>query len=172
MSSEHIGILLGVVEDNKDPRGEGRVRVRFTTFTGNLVSDFIPIIVPMAGKKRGFRTSPEEGDECVVVFDRGDPDNGYVVGFLHNGVDTTPSDANNKRVIVSVNGHRVEMFDTVDGPGTSPGNKGHLLLADGHGNQIELTNGHMRITAVGQLDITAATVTIQGRPVVPGSGPM
>ena len=46
----------------------------------------------MAGKERGFWYMPEVGDEALVAFELGDFDHPFVVGFLHNGVDTPPDD--------------------------------------------------------------------------------
>ena len=89
-----------------------------------------------------------------------------MIGFLHNGADAPPSDDPKVRVIASVNGHRIEWHE----PDPKNGNKGSLGSRDGHGTVIELTNAHTRITAKGQLDLSAHVLTIQGRPVVPGAG--
>jgi phage baseplate assembly protein V len=166
MEGDLSGVLVGVVIDRDDPDGQGRIRVRYPDFPGLLESDWIPISSPMAGKGRGFRFCPELEDECLISFRRGDADHPFVVGFLHNGVDTPPSDDVHRRVIASVNGHSITFYD----PTPANGNRGRLLIEDGHGTQIELTNGHTRITAVGQLDLSAQVLTLNGRPVVPGGG--
>ena len=44
----------------------------------------------MAGKERGYWFMPEVDDEAIVAFEHGDFDHPFVVGFLHNGVDTPP----------------------------------------------------------------------------------
>jgi uncharacterized protein involved in type VI secretion and phage assembly len=164
--TDFSGVLIGTVEDRDDPDHQGRILVSFETFSGRLESYWAPIAAPMAGGSRGFRFAPELGDECLVAFDRSDPDHPYVVGFLHNGVDAPPSDDPQERVIASVNGHRITFRD----PDPSNGNKGSLVIQDAHGTRIEMTNGHTRVTALGQLDIKADVLTIQGRPVVPGAG--
>jgi uncharacterized protein involved in type VI secretion and phage assembly len=103
-----------------------------------------------------------------VAFDRGDPDSPYVVGYLHNGKDHPPSSDPQERVIASLNGHRIVFHD----PDVKEGDRGRLAIEDGHGTSIELTNGHMRITTLGQLDIQADVLTLNGRPVLPGKGPV
>lgn len=166
MTGAFSGVLVGLVVDRDDPAGEGRVRVSFPTFAEEMDSFWAPIANPMAGKGRGFRFSPELGDECLVAFDRSDPDHPYIVGFLHNGVDRPPSSDPQERVIESVNGHRIAFRD----PGVSLGDRGSLTIEDGHGTSIELSNGHMKITGAVQLDIRAAVLTLNGRPVTPGAG--
>jgi uncharacterized protein involved in type VI secretion and phage assembly len=163
---EFSGVLLGTVEDRDDDGAQGRVLVSFPDFAESLDSFWAPIASPMAGASRGFRFAPEIGDECLVAFDRSHPEHPYVIGFLHNGVDAPPSDDPKVRVIASVNGHRIEWHD----PDPRNGNKGSLVIKDGHGTVIELTNAHMRIECKGQLDITADVLTLQGRPVAHGAG--
>jgi uncharacterized protein involved in type VI secretion and phage assembly len=160
------GVLVGQVVDRDDPQGEGRIRVSFPTFSDGMESTWATIAYPMAGGGRGFRFSPEIDDECLVAFDRSDPDHPYIVGFLHNGVDRPPSDDPHERVIASVNGHRIVFHD----PDVQHGNRGTLRIEDAYGTFIEMTDGHVRITGAVQLDLAAAVVTIQGRPVTPGSG--
>jgi uncharacterized protein involved in type VI secretion and phage assembly len=160
------GVLIGTVEDRDDDVAQGRVLVSFPQFSDGLDSFWAPVASPMAGAGRGFHFAPEKGDECLVAFDRACSQHPYVIGFLHNGADAPPSKDPQVRVIASVNGHRIEWHDATP----KNGNKGSLVIKDGHGTTIELTNAHMRIQCKGQLDISADVVTIQGRPVVPGRG--
>jgi uncharacterized protein involved in type VI secretion and phage assembly len=162
------GVLIGVVEGRDDPQGEGRIQVSFPLFADRVDSVWAPIAYPMAGKSRGFRFSPELGDECLVAFDRNDSEHPYIIGFLHNGVDKPPTSDPQHRRIESVNGHRI----TFEDPDVANGNKGRLVIEDGHGTMIELANGHVRVNAVGQFDISAPVLTLNGRPVIPGEGPV
>jgi phage baseplate assembly protein gpV len=164
MAGEFNGVLIGVVQSVDDPQGEGRVEVSYTAFRDGLESFSAPIASPMAGKDRGFRFCPEVGDECLVAFDRGDPDHPYILGFLHNGVDRPPAADPHERVIQSVNGHRIVFRD--DQP--AQGDRGSLRIEDAHGTVVEMTNGHTRLMAVGQLDIDAPVLTLGGRAFQPG----
>jgi phage baseplate assembly protein V len=166
MNGDFSGLLIGVVTDREDPAGEGRVRVRYTTFGDQLESDWLAIASPMSGKERGFRFCPEIGDECVVGFDRGDPNHPFILGFTHNGVDKPPSVDPRERVIQTPNGHTIRFRD----PDVANGDKGGIVIEDGHGTRFELSNAHVTVSAVGALNIAANVLTLNGRPVVPGTG--
>jgi phage baseplate assembly protein V len=166
MNGDFGGVCYGIVVDRDDPQRQGCIRVRYTNRVGNLESDWAPIANPMAGKERGFRFGPEIGDECLVAFDREDPDSPIVLGFLHNGVDRPPTTDPKERVIASVNGHRIVFQD----PDVRNGNKGALIVEDGHGSSIKLTNGRVFITAKGGLHLDADVLTLNGRLVVRGEG--
>jgi uncharacterized protein involved in type VI secretion and phage assembly len=166
MSGEHVGVLIGVVRRLDDGQHEGRVEVDFPTFATPLPSFWAAVASPMAGNDRGFRFAPQPGDECLVAFDRGDPDHPYVIGFLHNGVDRTPAANPAERIIASVNGHLILFDDTADGDG----GKGRLTVRDAHGNTIEMNNATVSVKAKGHLDIDAPLLSLNGRPVARGSG--
>jgi uncharacterized protein involved in type VI secretion and phage assembly len=165
MSGEHVGILIGLVTHLDDGQHEGRVEVDFPTFSGTLGSFWAAIASPMAGNDRGFRFAPQPGDECLVAFDRGDPDHPYIIGFLHNGVDRTPAANPAERIIASVQGHVILLDDTPDGDG-----KGRLTIRDAHGNTVEMRNSTMQVKGVGHLAIDAPNLTLNGRPVAHGRG--
>jgi len=164
--TEFGSVCYGIVVARDDPQGQGRIRVSYPTRTDNLESDWAPITNPMAGNGRGFRFCPEIGDECLVTFDREDPDHPIILGFLHNGVDKLPSTNPRERIIASVNGHAIVFQD----PAPVNGNKGALIIRDGHDNSITFSNGRMFINAKGGLHIDADVLTLNGRPVVGGKG--
>jgi uncharacterized protein involved in type VI secretion and phage assembly len=166
VSDNFAGVLVGLVTDRDDPQQEGRIKVEFPTFGDALGSMWAPIANPMAGGNRGFRFAPEIGDECLVAFDRGDRDHPYVVGFTHNGVDHPPSSDPQSRVIASVNGHQIVFHDPIP----QSGDQGRLTVADAHGNTIEMRNGFVDVSVVGHLNINADILSLNGRPVIPGTG--
>ena len=85
--------VVGIVDNNVDPRGFGRIRVKFPTLHEEPLSFWIRVAMPMAGLKRGFYALPEEGDEVLVLFVQGSQDVGVVIGQLWNGVDLPPTEA-------------------------------------------------------------------------------
>ncbi|MEQ1500573.1 MAG: phage baseplate assembly protein V [Myxococcota bacterium] len=93
----HSGIVqqpvIGVVTDNRDPLGWGRVKVKFPTLHGEPPSDWIPQVAPNAGKERGFYALPEIDDEVLVVFLQGSQEAAVVLGQLWNGEDIAPKEA-------------------------------------------------------------------------------
>jgi septal ring factor EnvC (AmiA/AmiB activator) len=71
-------------------------------------------------------------------------------------------------MIRSVNGHTIRFVDSTP----SLGDKGALIIEDGHGNKIVMANTHMLIQAVGTLVIQGASITLNGRPVTPSPNPV
>lgn len=168
-TSAPAGIVLGTVEDNADPEGWGRVRVRYPWLDGFTVSGWAPIASLMAGPDYGTWFIPEVGNECVLAFDRGDMNYPVVLGFLWNGVDTPPSTSTKERMIRTVNGHTIRFLDSTP---TGGGNKGGISIEDAHGNAIVLSNTQITIRSMGVLSLDAATVRIGTRVVAPMGGPI
>ncbi|MCK6561681.1 phage baseplate assembly protein V [bacterium] len=109
------GVAVGVVTNNKDPQGMGRVKIRFPWREHQDESYWARIATLMAGKDRGSFFLPEVGDEVLVAFEREDIRHPYVVGGLWNGQDKPPetnSDGkNNIRKIKSRSGHEIIFND-------------------------------------------------------------
>jgi uncharacterized protein involved in type VI secretion and phage assembly len=125
-----------------------------------------PVATLMSGGGRGSWFMPERGDEVLVAFDRGHVDFPYIVGYLWNGANRPPSTDPQLRLMRSVNGHEIAMYD----PGVSGGDAGYIRIKDAHGNMVELSNAQVVITSRASITLTAPTVTINGRLVAPTSG--
>jgi phage protein D len=78
-------LVIGLVTNNKDPDGLGRVRVKFPTLDGGVESWWARIASVGAGKDRGQLMLPQRDDEVLVGFEGGDAHRPYVVGTLWNG---------------------------------------------------------------------------------------
>src|SRR5205085_4645581 len=48
------GFVIGIVTDNQDPDGEGRVKVKFPWLSGDHTSDWARVVVPGGGSGRGI----------------------------------------------------------------------------------------------------------------------
>lgn len=109
------GVVVGLVTNNQDPDGMGRVKVNFPWLSDVDESNWARIAVLMAGKDRGTYFLPEVGDEVLVAFEHGDVRFPYVLGALWNGQDNPPlsnSDGkNNVREIKSRSGHVLKLND-------------------------------------------------------------
>lgn len=139
------GVAVGVVTDNQDPEGMGRVKVRFPWKDDADESTWARVVTPMAGKGRGLWFLPEVGDEVLVAFDHGDVQHPYVLGSLWNGTDTPPGDNgdgnNNIRKITSRSGHELVFDDTSGAEKVVIRTKaGHAITLDdaGGGEKIEI----------------------------------
>jgi uncharacterized protein involved in type VI secretion and phage assembly len=169
------GVAIAVVTQNKDDDGLCRVKVRYPWHEKPHDSYWARLAMPMAGKERGFMTIPEVDDEVLVAFEREDLRFPYVLGALWNGKDKPPSPnddgKNDKRVFQSRKKHYLLFDDGSRGVVELKHEKGRtvvlnddgIVVQDENGNQvkIETNSGAMTIEAKGQLNITAASITIE-----------
>ncbi len=109
------GVVIGIVTNNEDPEGIGRVKVNFPWLSPEDESNWARVATPMAGNDRGIYFLPEIDDEVLIMFEHGDMRFPYIIGSLWNGQDSPPannSDGNNNiRVIKSRNGHVIRLID-------------------------------------------------------------
>jgi len=163
-------IVVGIVADLDDPDRLGRVRVTYPNYDDQL-SNWARVAAPMAGKKRGFRFTPEVGDEVLVVHEQGDKRRPYVMGGLWSSADEPATDdgdpaANNWRFIVSRSGHLVKLDDTAGAEKVEIIDQSGMLrvVLDSSGPKIEVTasTGDIDLKAPsGTVTIDAATVRIK-----------
>jgi uncharacterized protein involved in type VI secretion and phage assembly len=153
------GVVVGLVTNNQDPDGIGRVKLRFPWLSDADESHWARIAAPMAGKDRGTYFVPEVDDEVLVAFEQGDIRFPYVLGGLWNSVDTPPADnadgKNSQRLIKSRSGHTIKLNDE-DGKET-------VEIVDKTGkNSIVINTASNSITITSDKDITlkAANGTI------------
>ncbi|MDV3348212.1 type IV secretion protein Rhs [Leptolyngbyaceae cyanobacterium CCMR0082] len=83
-------LMVGVVADNKDPKGWGRVRVKLPTLTEDHMSNWARVVSMGAGPSRGVDWLPEINDEVLVAFEHGDIHRPYILGGVWNGKDAPP----------------------------------------------------------------------------------
>jgi uncharacterized protein involved in type VI secretion and phage assembly len=160
------GVVIGIVKEIDGQRA--CIKVEFPWMQPPQPSHWAPVATLMSGGKRGAYYMPEIGDEVLVAFDHGKFDHPFVVGFLWNGVDEPPANDLHMRIIRSVNGHEIAIFD----PPVAAGDKGYVRIKDAHGNSIELANGRITIAGVGAIQINAPAVAINGRLVAPVGPPI
>lgn len=82
--------VVGLVTDNVDPDGLGRIKVKFPTLPEEPLSFWLRQVSPNAGAERGLYALPEPEDEVLVVFMQGSQDVGVILGQFWNGVDVPP----------------------------------------------------------------------------------
>jgi uncharacterized protein involved in type VI secretion and phage assembly len=160
------GVVVGLVKEIDEHNAS--IKVEFPWLQPPQPSHWAPIATLMSGKDRGVYYMPELDDEVLIAFEHGKFDHPYVVGFLWNGADVPPKRDQHLRLIKSVNGHQIALYD----PPASAGDKGYVRVEDAHGNKVELANGRITITGVGTIQIQAPVVTINGRLVAPVGPPI
>lgn len=174
------GVVIGKVTDNDDPEGLGRVKVSFPWRDVDDESRWAPIATPMAGDDMGTYFLPEEDDQVLVAFERGDIHYPYVVGSLWNKNQTPPADnegSNDVRTIKSRSGHELSFDDnstegvveietaaghTITLDDTSGGEK--VTIEDNGANKIEFdaVSGSLSIESGASLSIEAPSIEIAG----------
>ena len=179
-----FGVAPGIVTNNQDSEGLGRVKIRFPWLSDDNETNWVRVATLMAGSGRGAFFLPEVGDEVLVAFEHGDINQPYVIGALWNGVASPPetnSDGkNNIRKIRSRSGHEI-IFNDDD---TSQQEKieihtnaGHQVLLDDSAGQekieiidktgsnkitIDSVQNSINIESAMQLKIKANMVEIEG----------
>jgi phage protein D len=180
------GVVIGVVTDNEDPQGMGRVRVRLPWLADDAESWWARLAQPGAGKDYGMAWIPQVGDEVLVAFGQGDMAYPFVIGGLWNGEDSAPLgddlfDAGlvKRSGFISRGGHKLVFFDAEDRSGIAlitANNKfrvslnetdGQLhlyfdgkLLVDGTGDIEIKTQGAMKLEASQAVEIKGSTIAL------------
>lgn len=161
------GVVVGIVTNNDDPQGLGRVKVRLPWLAEDEESTWARIASPMAGADRGFYFLPEVNDEVLLAFEHGDIHRPYVLGALWNGRDSPPAPNSTvrdgsgqvvQRIIKSRAGHTIILDDTSGGGG--------ITIQDRAGNKIVIDSGSnaLQVEVSGDLDIRSqGKVTISGQ---------
>ena len=170
------GIATAIVTQNNDDEKLCRVKVRYPWHSEPSESYWARLSMPMAGNDRGIVMIPEVGDEVVVAFDREDLRVPFILGAVWNGKDKPPlandDGKNDKRIIKSRDGHYLLYNDNSSDGEVILSHKKKRRIAftkdgwtveDENGNKVEVktTSGEMTIEAKGQLNIRAASITIE-----------
>ena len=169
------GVVVAQVSDVNDPQGHGRVRLTFPWLSDTYVSDWARTVQPGAGKDRGAMIVSEVGDEVLAAFELADIRRPYVVGGLHNGVDTPkagPTDIVdsgsgeiNRRSFVSRRGHRLDFLDQAgksDGVTIRTGDDALQFLMDGTGTKLTVhSDGTVLVEAKQGVTVDAGSGTVE-----------
>ena len=169
------GVVVGLVTNNHDPDGLGRVRLKFPWLGEADEGAWSRIASPMAGDKRGMFFLPEVNDEVLVCFEHADPRFPYVIGALWNGKDKPPLDNadghNDVRLIRSRSGHLIrftdkaggELLEIIDSSGKnkiSIDSAANKITLSSSGGTIRLEAGTTEISADAKVDVKGAVVNL------------
>jgi len=160
-----LGVVVGIVTDNQDPDGMGRIKVKFPWLNDQDESHWARVCSLMAGKDRGAYFLPEINDEVLIAFEHGDRRFPYILGGLWNGKDSPPAtndDGNNDiRLIKSRSGHVIR-FNDKNGNET-------VEIMDKNGNSITYDTAKNSLTITTKKDITLSApqgaITLDARTV-------
>ena len=152
-------LMAGIVTNNEDPEGLGRVKVKFPTLTEEHESNWARIVGHGVGPERGNDCIPEVDDEVLVGFEHGDIHRPYIFGGVWNGKDTPPenildtvSDGNVRlRTFKTRTGHTLQFIEEDKG-GVETGVQiktaaGHLIQMNDTQKTVEIvTNGGHKVS--------------------------
>lgn len=139
---------LGVVTEDADPEGRGRVRLSLPAFAG-LASGWAPVVVAAGGAGKGAVFLPSPGDTVLVLLSAADPAHAIVLGGLYGTV-SIPGDGDQ--------GSPGERFvlRTRDGQHVVLNGAEHSVqITDGRGSRIDVGPDLMRLSAATDLVIEA-----------------
>lgn len=158
-------VAVGIVSDNEDPEGMGRVKLTFPWREIEDESRWARVAVPMAGGNRGTWFLPEVGDEVLVAFEAGDVAHPYVIGALWNGEDAPPEDNadgdNDVRTITSRAGHALTFDDGDDGGIEITTDAGHTIALDDTSGSEKVTIEDSSGANVVEFDATAQSLSVE-----------
>jgi uncharacterized protein involved in type VI secretion and phage assembly len=146
----------GLVDDNNDPDGLGRVKVRLY-WQKDSITPWIRIAMPYTGNDKGMFFVPEKGEEVIVGFEGGNAEMPFVIGGFYHGKakpDSFKSDKNDIKAIKTRSGHIIE-FNDKDG-------SEKITIKDKEGDLIEYDTAkkEITITAVEKLNLNAKEINI------------
>ncbi|WP_259367310.1 phage baseplate assembly protein V [Cellulophaga baltica] len=139
----------GVVLDNNDPDGLGRIKVQFGWQRRMGTSTpWIKMNTPYGGNGKGFYFIPELDEEVLVGFENNNPEKPYVLsaGFNSSAKSGMADADNNLKTIRTRSGHTIELNDTDGGE--------MITIKDKNENIININTASNDIMIIAHNDIT------------------
>ncbi|WP_458210352.1 phage baseplate assembly protein V [Haladaptatus sp. NG-SE-30] len=177
------GVANGIVTDNKDPDGMGRVKLTFPWRAEDGESYWARMATTMAGTERGTYFLPEVGDEVLVAFEDGNIHYPYVLGALWSSEERPPEDnadgKNDVRTIRSRSGHEITLNDSdTAGNIEITTNSGHtIVLDDSTGSEkihiadrtgkntvdLDSNTGSIDVSSAATVNVESTMINIKGK---------
>lgn len=143
---------LATVDDNADPKSQGRVKVCFEwQKKKGKTTNWIRVQSPNAGisesvpKNRGMVFVPEKGDQVMVSYEHGNPDRPYVTGGMFHSDSGKGGDKDNKAKSIMTRSGISILFDD---------EKGSIIISDKTGKDMIIIDGTDSITIMATKRIT------------------
>lgn len=138
------GKYRGVVTDNDDPNGLGRVRVKVQDVLGDQESGWALPALPYAGDSVGLYLIPPVDAFVWVEFEHGNPDYPVWTGCFWLSDTKVPSEASGPNIKLLKTDIATITIDDDEGSITIENDSGMKIVMDSE--QIEISNGGQSIT--------------------------
>ncbi len=129
---------------------DGRYSVKVRIMPEDRETGWLPVASPWIGNGWGLFAPPSVGDAVEVQFQEDDAEAGYVSGRFFNDSDQALKVPAGEFWLVHKTGAFLKFF-----------NDGHIEL-NAAGNLVATVAGDADITATGNVNITAPTITLKG----------
>lgn len=125
----------GIVTDNNDPQGLGRVRVKLHWMNGDEKTPWVRVTTPHAGGGKGMFFIPEAGEEVITGFEGDNATRPYIIGAVYHGKANNAfgNAANDVKALQTRSGNKVILNDK-DGSVFVEDKDGNSVKIDGAGN--------------------------------------
>lgn len=140
-----------IVTDNFDPKGLGRIRVKFHWMNGTEKTPWIRVTSPHAGGEKGMYFMPEIGEEVIIGFEGGSPTKPYMIGSVYHGKATNSfgNAGNDVKALQTRSGTKIIMNDA----------EGSVFIEDKGGNSIMIDGkGNITVKSTDTVTIDAANL--------------
>ena len=113
-----VGMHVARVVDLKDPDKLGRIKISYPWLDSEQTA-WVRMIVPHAGKDRGWYALPELDDEVLVGYEHGNTDHPIVLGCLYNKGNAPMQEAissdNDVKMFMTRSGNKIVLNDKSGG---------------------------------------------------------
>ncbi|RZJ88821.1 MAG: type IV secretion protein Rhs [Chryseobacterium sp.] len=177
---------LADVLENDDPKGQGRIKVKFKwRCQTNDPTEWLRVVSPNAGngdtgKNRGFHVIPEIHDQVVIGFEEGNVARPVVMGSVYHGNsgDSSSFKNSNTKGMTSRKGSTLT-FDDLNHALNLGTNAGNFVKIENEGGvitgqaakKITLSTGgeegcSITLNSNGTIDIIGKVINIQGKQII------
>ncbi|WP_276166935.1 type VI secretion system Vgr family protein [Zobellia alginiliquefaciens] len=158
----------GLVLDNADPDGLGRIKVQFPWQKPmGTNTPWIKVPTPYSGGGKGFYFIPEKDEEVLVGFEGGNPEKPFVLsaGFNSSASSGFADADNNIKAIKTRSGHIIELNDTDGGESITIKDKNeNIFQIDTATNDITVNaNNNVNINAVETIKLSAKNIELSAQ---------
>jgi type VI secretion system secreted protein VgrG len=143
-----------LVTDNHDPKGLGRIRVRFHWMKPSEKTPWIRVTSPHGGGDKGMFFIPELGEEAIICFEGNSAVKPFVNGTVYHGKAKTSfaNAGNDVKALQTRSGNKIVMNDK-NGSMYLSDKGGANSLMDGAGNITTNANVNSTVNAGNQASI-------------------